>query len=131
MTELAIQMEQGKFNVDDEVELEQQKAEAIAKCQRRIEAARLLFEDGDLTREEYLKRKESNEREMAHWQSRTTETKKAAIELAMCMETIDNLVRYWDGASNEDKQSLARMLFDYIVYDLNRKCIVNLQLKTW
>jgi hypothetical protein len=85
MVEMSIQMEQGNGHQDIE-NLEEQKDQAIAKCRRRIDAARALFEDGDLTREEYLKRKEQNEREIAHWESRTTETQKAAIELAMCMD---------------------------------------------
>lgn len=39
---------------------------------RPLATYRHLYEDGDLTREEYVKRKESNEREIAHWESRTT-----------------------------------------------------------
>ncbi|HVO71271.1 MAG TPA: hypothetical protein VMT24_14570 [Aggregatilineaceae bacterium] len=130
MIEMAIQAESGgPLEFDDDIE--RQKQAAIAKCRRKIEAARYLFEDGDITREEYLKRKEQNEREIAHWESRTTETEKAAIELAMCMEVLNTMATLWDESSDEDKQQLARMLFEEIIYDLDRRQIIHFKLKPW
>lgn len=38
---------------------------AIAKCRRRIDIAKHLYEDGEISREAYLKRKTQNEREIA------------------------------------------------------------------
>src|SRR5690606_1904435 len=56
LVEMAIQAEQGgPHPMDDDIE--QQKQAAIAKLRRKIDAARDLFADGDLTREEYLNRK--------------------------------------------------------------------------
>jgi hypothetical protein len=92
LTELAIQAEFGGPIREGGADPEQVKQEAIVKCKRRIEAARHLYEDGDLSREEYLRRKEQNEREIAHWESRTTETEKKAMELALCADTIDKIV---------------------------------------
>jgi hypothetical protein len=47
--------------------------------------------DGEIEREEYLRIREVNEREMAHWEARTSETEKLAYELAMCIEAVDKL----------------------------------------
>jgi DNA invertase Pin-like site-specific DNA recombinase len=128
MIEIAIQSEHGRIDDDD---FETQKQAAIAKCQRRIDNARFLLLEGDLSQEEFIKRKEQNEREIAHWQARTTETYKAAIELTMCMEALDSLARLWDTADDEDRGEMARVLFEYIVYDLDKQQIVDFRLKPW
>ena len=77
------------------------KRKAIAKCRRRIEAARNLYLDGDLTREDYVKRKEQNEREIAHWEARTTETEKVALELTLCLEAIEKINQLWQISEDE------------------------------
>ncbi len=132
LVELSIQSERaGQSITDSGIDPEAEKQQAIAKYKRRIEAARHLYEDGDLSREEYLKRKEQNEREIAHWEARTTETEKAALELAMCMEAVDKLARLWNMASDEDRQGMARTLFEYVVYDLDTRRITDFRLKSW
>jgi DNA invertase Pin-like site-specific DNA recombinase len=129
MVDMAVQAADGTSVEDDD--FEEQKAVAIAKARRRIENARFLFLEGDISQDEYLRRKEHNERQIAHWEARTTETERAAIELAMCMDALDNLARLWDTAKDEDKQQLARMLVEYIVYDFDRQQIVDFRLKPW
>jgi hypothetical protein len=131
MTELAIQADKVNGAPRNPADLEAEKRKAIALCQRRIEAAVHLYGDGRVSREEYLSRVEVNEREIAHWQTRTTETEKIALELAMCMEALDKIVRLWEISSNEDRQGLARSLFSYIVYDLDTQRIVDFRLKPW
>ncbi|WP_119072093.1 recombinase family protein [Aggregatilinea lenta] len=131
LVEMAIQSEYGgPGNAPDE-DYEIQKSVAIAKCRQRMENARFLLLEGDITKEEYLKRKEHNERQIAHWEARTTETEKAGIELRMCMEALDTLARLWGTANDEDKQEMARMLFEYVVYDLDKQQIVDFTLKPW
>jgi hypothetical protein len=93
--------------------------------------ARDLFGDGDISREEYLKRKTSFEREIAHWETRTTDTQKAAIELRMCMEVLNMIATLWDESADEDRQQLARMIFEEIVYDFDQQRIVHFTLKPW
>ncbi len=128
LVELAAGAEEGGMADED---FEAQKAAAIAKARRRVENARFLFLEGDISQEEYLRRKEHNERQIAHWEARTTESEKAAIELAMCMNALDQLAELWDTAGDEDKQQMARMLFEYVVYDLDRQQIVDFRLKPW
>ncbi|TVR25366.1 MAG: recombinase family protein, partial [Anaerolineaceae bacterium] len=130
MTELSIQSLRAS-GVADGLDLEAQKRAAIAKCYRRIEAARHLYEDGDFSREEYLRRKENNEREIAHWESRTTETEKVALELTLCLEAIDKINQLWDISDDEDKQGMVRNLFSYVVYNLDTQRIVDFRLKPW
>ena len=129
MTELAIQANTGQFNQD--ADLEKQKEEAIALCKRRIDAAVHLYKDGEIDRPEYLRIREANEREIVHWESRTTETEQLARELALCLDAMDKMTRLWDISEPEDRRGLAHSLFDYIVYDLDAQRIVDFRLKPW
>jgi hypothetical protein len=131
MTEMAIQSQQGGIAEQDEVDLEQQKREAIAVCQRRIDAAVHLYGDGRITREEYLRRVELNEREIAHWEARTTETQQKALELSMCIEAVNRIAQVWDTADDEDRKGMAQYLFAELVFDLDTRRIVSYKLKPW
>jgi DNA invertase Pin-like site-specific DNA recombinase len=130
MIELAIQADKGRTTKPD-IDPEVEKQEAIALCRRRIEAAVVLFGDGMIDRDEYRRRVEVNEREIAHWEARTTETEKVALELGMCIEAVDRLVRLWDISDDEDRQGLARSLFTEVIYDLDTQRIVDFKLKPW
>lgn len=115
----------------ERLEFEQKKAAAIAKCQRRIEAARHLYEDGDISRQEYLRRRDQNERDILHWQNYTDETEKLGIELAMCVDVVSKIVHLWESSDDEDKQGMARHLFESTTFDLDQQRIVNFKLKPW
>ena len=129
MTELAIQADSHRFR--DDIDIDKQKEEAIALCRRRVEAAMHLYKDGETDRAEYLQIRETNEREIVHWETRTTETERLAIELAMCVEAVDKLARLWEISEPEDQQGLAQNLFESIVYDLDEQRIVDFRLKPW
>lgn len=131
MVELAIQVDRAQGVNNQEADLEKQKQEAIALCKRRIDAAINLYKDGEIARDEYLRIRETNEREIAHWEARTTETEQLAVELALCMEAVDKLAQLWDTASDEDKQGMARSLFESVVFDLDTRQIVDFRLKPW
>jgi DNA invertase Pin-like site-specific DNA recombinase len=119
------------INPKGDKDFEDKKATAIAKCHRRIEAARHLYEDGDISRQEYVRRREQNEQEIVHWQTYTTETQKLSVELAMCIDVVEKIVRLWESSDDEDRQGMARHLFEYIVYDLDKQQIVDFRLKPW
>jgi hypothetical protein len=131
MTELAIQAETGGNLAEDEEEFERQKEKTIALCNRRIEAARHLYLDGEIDREDYLIRKETNEREIAHRQMRTTETQEIALELAVCLDAIDKMARLWDMADDEDRKGMAQNLFEEVVVNLDTRRIESFKLKPW
>ena len=123
----------GETNVtlENDEEIAVRRASAIAKCQRRIAAARHLYEDGDLTREEYLKRKEQNEREIVHWRSYGIETQRKVTEMMLCVDAVGKLSQLWEASSGEDRNRMAHNLFEYIVFDLDQRQITDFKLKTW
>ena len=53
------------------------------------------------------------------------------MELAMCMDVVNNMSRMWTTATPEDKQGMARNLFEYLVYDLDTRRITDFRLKPW
>lgn len=131
MMELAIQIDEA-FGINaEEGDFETKRAEAIALCNRRIEAAIHLYGEGRISKEEYMRRVDQNEREITHWQSRTTETQKLALELVMCIDAIEKIRELWVNGDPEDRQGLARSLFTEIVYDLDVRRIVDFKLKPW
>lgn len=128
LMQLASHLHPGQENEKD---LETQKQEAIALCRRRVQAAIDLYGDGRINREEYQRRVVFNEREIASWQAKTTDSEKLAIELSMCIQAIEVLNRTWEIVSDEDRQGMARHLFEYITYDLSTRQIVDFRLKPW
>ena len=115
----------------DDTDIEALRNTAIAKCRRKLEAAKNLYADGEITREEYLKRKDQSEREIAHWRAYTTQTQRLVTEMMMCMDAVSKLSQLWDGSANEDRNRMAHALFDYIVFDLDKRRIVDFKLKPW
>lgn len=116
---------------DEQQDIETQKKEAIALCRRRIQAAVDLYGDGRINREEYFRRVDFNEREIISWQTRTTDKEQLAMELSMCVQAVETLGRMWDISDDEDKQGMARHLFEYITYDMGTQQIVDFRLKPW
>src|SRR5690606_4270446 len=86
---------------------------------------------GDLSSDEYLRIKDQNEREIAHWEARTSGMKQAALEYALTLETVERLANFWEISSDEDKQGMVGLLFEYIEYDLDAKRITDFRLKPW
>jgi hypothetical protein len=115
----------------EQEDLETRKAQAIALCQRRIQAAIDLYGERRIDRAEYLRRVERNEREIASWKARSSDREKLAMELTMCIHTVETMTRLWEVSSDEDKQGMARHLFEYVAYDLDRQEIVDFRLKPW
>lgn len=114
-----------------DVDLEQRKQEAIDLCQRRINAAITLYGDGHIDYDDYHRRIESNEREMTHWESFTTEEQKLLMEFTMAVEMVNRVVNLWEMSDDENRQGLVRDLFSYIVYDLETRRILDFRLKPW
>ena len=128
MVELSLQSE---HKPSDDAQLEEQKKAAIARHRRKIEAARFLFEEGDLSREEFVRRKEENERMIAHWEARTSETERKALEFSTCMAAMNRLVELWPQASGQERLTLARSLFEYVAFDLDTQQITDFRLHPW
>ncbi|MBN8592758.1 MAG: recombinase family protein [Anaerolineae bacterium] len=116
---------------EDLQDAEAKKEQAIALCKRRIQAAIDLFGDGRITRQEYMRRVEQNEREIVSWRAKTTDREKLVMELSMCVQAIQAMTQMWSIATDEDKQGMARHLFESITYDLGVEQIVDFKLKPW
>ena len=78
-----------------------------------------------------MRTKEKNEREIVHWEARTTETEQITLELAMCVDAINKLSDLWENGDDEDRQDMVRSLFSHIIYDLDTRIIVNFRFKPW
>ncbi|MBI1278183.1 MAG: hypothetical protein GC179_08655 [Anaerolineaceae bacterium] len=115
----------------DEQELMQQREDGIARAKRRIEAARHLYTDGEMSKNEYLQRKMDADREIAQWEMMDIDTERQLAELTMAIDVVGKINRLWDLSSDEDKQGLAKMLFERVVYDLDKMQIVDFSLKSW
>ncbi len=84
-----------------------------------------------IDQDEFVRRREKLEREIAHWESWTTENEQMALELALCIEVVEKLAYIWDNSDDEDRQGLVRNLFDWVEYDLDARRITNFRLKPW
>ena len=115
----------------DDAEMEAKKTVAMAKCQKRLEAARFLYEGGEIGREDYLSRKQAFEDELLHWQNYSSDVTRMHVQLTLCVQALTQLVELWEASNDEGKQVLARGLFDEIVFDLDAEQIVNFKLKPW
>lgn len=49
----------------------------------------------------------------------------------MRVDAVGKLSQLWDDSSNEDRNRMAHALFDFVVYDLDKRRIVNFKLKPW
>ncbi|MCA9884849.1 MAG: recombinase family protein [Anaerolineae bacterium] len=127
-----IVLEDVNFNQQtEEDDIERQKAEAIAKCRHRLDRARLLFIEGDISEDEYRRLKKTNEQEIQHWEARTVKQQEIIIELISVLGTLTNLKRVWYEGTHEDKRSLVHSIFEYILFDLEEKQITDFRLKPW
>ncbi len=132
MTEIALQMDNnGQSISSSEQDFEKQKQAKLSKLHRSLENIKLLFEEGDISREEYLIKRESIKRDIAMWQNRTTDTRKKSIELAACLGRLENLKSTWEHADNEERARLAHELFEAIIYDIDAQEIKGFRLKPW
>lgn len=131
MAELAMDSHFGVMKADDEQAFEDEKKIALATHRRGIKNNLLLFQAGEIDIEEYQRQKDHHERQIAIWEARTSDRQKLKLELTTCMEFVKRLKLYWDITDGEDRKLLAHSLFDEIVYDLDRRQMVDFKVKAW
>ena len=51
----------------------------------------------------------------------TSETQRLTMHLMLCVEAVGKLSQVWEGSDGEDRNRLARNMFEYIVYDLDEQ----------
>jgi DNA invertase Pin-like site-specific DNA recombinase len=131
MTQLAMQASAGVLSQENQQHIEAQKADAIARCNRRIVNAKEMCLNGDISHADYREIKEKNEREISKWEAMTSEPDKLALELSSCLVAINGVRDAWNTGNAEDKRDFAQNLFEYVVYDLDTRRIVTFSLKAW
>ncbi len=115
----------------DETDFEETRRLKIAKHKRALRNNLMLFQDGDIEPEEYYRVRDFHERQLAIWENKTTDRQRVQLELTRCVEMLKRLKEFWDVVDKEDKQMLARSLFDEVIYDLDAGRIVDFTVKSW
>lgn len=131
MADLAIQSHFDNLDGTDEVDFEEQKKINIARHRRALKNNLMLFQNGDIEDVEYYRQKDHHKRQIAHWEAHITDRQKITLELMHSREMVKRLQQFWDVTTGEDRKLLAHSLFDEIVYDLDRKRIVDFKVKSW
>jgi hypothetical protein len=102
---------------------------ATAKIQRNLDAARHLYEEGAISREDSLLRKPTQKADLARGQNYMAEVRQPHVELMLCAEALNRLTGLWEGATDEGRQLLALGLFEAIVFDLDEQRTTDFKLK--
>lgn len=114
-------------NVDAEA-FEKEKAAALKHCGRKLDAIRHVYCEGDMSREEYHFRKAEIEEEINHWQAKPGIVEPQHVRKLMAADTVGNLLATWKTSSEAQRNRMAKKLFKYLVYDLDKQKIVAFKL---
>lgn len=71
------------------------------------------------------------EQEIEAWNKMTGEQEQVEYEFRLCVESLGKLSALWNTDDAEQRQTLVRSLFSYLVYDLDARRIVDFRLKPW
>lgn len=115
----------------DETVIEQRRVEAVGRCKQRIQAAVDLYAQTLISRQEFYRRIEENERELVMLETGTGDVSELGMRTALCVQALETLKRVWQSGNDEDKRGGARQLFDWLIYDLDAQQITDFQLKLW
>ena len=129
MVDLASYMEMPEEGATADPEVERQRN--IERIKKKIRNTKTLFAEGHIELDEFRQRLADNERELAHWEAYMTQREQVQLELSKCLESIQQVTSLWEAAEPKERQIMARNLFDYIVYDLDKQQIVDFRLKPW
>jgi DNA invertase Pin-like site-specific DNA recombinase len=129
-------MMQHAIRIDSEQRSERTKAAEerqmqLSLCHRRLDAAKHLYLEGEIDRNEFVTRREELQRDLTYWENYDVEIEEVEIKLQTCVEALKSLVGLWDRAHPEEKQQMVRNLFEYVVYNLETQCIVDFRLQPW
>lgn len=72
-----------------------------------------------------------NEAEIEKWEAQLNLQQKTEVELVLAVQQLEKLAQMWAMVSVEERQLLARSIFNRIIYDLDEQKIVDFQLKPW
>jgi DNA invertase Pin-like site-specific DNA recombinase len=131
LEEAAIAEAKHHQNAEDEVDVEAEKREQIALCERKLRNLKILFADGEMEEREYRQRRSQIETEIQMWEAKASDVTQIYIEFAECAALLRNMSQMWSQASPEDKQGMTQNLFEWIAFDLDTHRITDLEFKSW
>jgi len=132
MLAIAQQLDQSVEQAEPD-DARQQRIEAVARCRRRIQAARELFLDGDdsMDLETYQQIRAENEQEIAYWEAQGQPEQERVVRIEECLHLLSNLHEAWEIAEPAERKKLVRKVVEYIAFDMDTQLITDFQLKSW
>jgi len=121
----------------DEVELsnrddqEAQRRVSLRRLQRRLANLHGDYEEGELERVNYEGRLQDMTAKVIALQAQVSTEAVPKVSLLRSIDYLSDLRHLWQIASDTERQTLARLLFEDIVYDLDEQRIVSYRLKAW
>jgi hypothetical protein len=116
--------------IDLKIKLLPFKAE-ISHWWQRAKNADLLFSKARITEDARHESVENAEHDIARLQTRIAQYHETEMSLKLTTEMVENLVHNWNQANAEMRRALASSIFEYLVYDLDARQIVDFKLKPW
>lgn len=118
-------------NDAEQADFEKVRNERIAKYQRQIEAARDLYLNAELEREDYLARRQKAEREIELLRAQVRPVDEDLANIEQVNTLLENLRMFWEVGTTEERNITARLLLESLVYDLDLKRFTGINLKPW
>ncbi|MEP7285512.1 MAG: recombinase family protein [Chloroflexota bacterium] len=103
----------------------------IAHWRQRAKNADMLFAKARISEEDWQAAITNAEHEITRLQTQIAQHSEAELALQLTMEMVANLVHNWQQANAEMRRAFASSLFEYLVYDLDARQIVDFKLKPW
>lgn len=130
LAELA-RKEAGNVTQAEEEAFERERANSLAQLKRRTDANLHLYQEGTIGRSEFERKRSEINRETAHWQNRTTDSRRIELDLRQCVTALTAVATEFAAGTPEKRQALVRSLFDYLVYDMDERRIKDFRLQSW
>lgn len=115
----------------EQADFERVRNERIAKYQRQIEAARDLYLNAELEREDYLARRQKAEREIELLRAQVRPVDEDLANIEEVNTLLENLRMFWEVGTTEERNITTRLLLESLVYDLDLKRFTRITLKPW
>jgi DNA invertase Pin-like site-specific DNA recombinase len=128
MLELAMK---AGHEITDAETLEQEKRAAVALLKQQLVNLLDLYKNAVISAEEYYRDKTDRERQMTFWEGRTTDTQKKELELERVIAAFSQLLDQWNDTDSDGRSLLARSLFQYLVFNLDKQQFVDFRLHAW
>ena len=113
------------------IDLEKEKARAIAQCKERIKRAQQEFIELRMSEEDWKTVRDANQHEIARWQRRTDSITELYLQLEKCAIAVKTFSALWQSDKDAERQDMIRNLFEEIVINLDTQRIETFKLKVW